>query len=152
VAEELTKRLNIPVLHDDQQGTAIVVTAALIDALEIQNKRLADAKIVCLAAGAAGISTMRLLILLGAKEQNIFLVDREGIMHNARAGLNEQKKEFVVETDKRTLADAMCDADVFVGVSGPNLLSPELVKVMAKNPVIFALSNPVPEIMPEEIQ
>jgi malic enzyme len=152
VAEELTKRLHIPVLHDDQQGTAIVVAAALLNALELQNKTLAAAKIVCLGAGAAGIATMRLLNLLGAKKDNIFLVDREGIIHNARSGLNEQKKEFAVATDKRTLADAMCDADVFVGVSGPNLLAPELVKTMAKNAIVFALSNPVLEIMPEEIK
>lgn len=152
VAEELSKRLHIPVLHDDQQGTAIVVAAALLNALEIQNKTLAVAKIVCLGAGAAGIATMRLLNLLGAKKENIFLVDREGIIHNARSGLNEQKKEFAVATDKRTLADAMHDADVFIGVSGPNLLAPELVATMAKNAIVFALSNPVPEIMPEEVK
>lgn len=151
VAEELSRRLSIPVLHDDQQGTAIVVAAGLLNALELQNKKLTDAKIVCLGAGAAGIATMRLLILLGAKKQNIFLVDREGIIHNARVDLNKQKQGFTVETAKRTLADAMHDADVFIGVSGPKLLAPELVKTMAKNPIIFALSNPVPEIMPEDV-
>lgn len=151
VAEELSRRLNIPVLHDDQQGTAIVVAAALLNALELQNKKITAAKIVCLGAGAAGIATMRLLILLGAKKENIFLVDREGILHNARIDLNERKKDFVVNTSKRTLADAMHDADVFIGVSGPKLLAPELVQTMAKNPIIFALSNPVPEIMPEEV-
>src|SRR5204863_868131 len=121
IEAELKKRLKIPVLHDDQQGTAIVVAAALLNALEIQNKSLDAVNIVCLGAGAAGIATMRLLIALGAKHDNLFLVDREGIIHRERAGLNEQKKEFAVATDKRSLADAMHGADVFIGVSGPNL-------------------------------
>jgi malate dehydrogenase (oxaloacetate-decarboxylating)(NADP+) len=151
VEAELKKRLQIPVLHDDQQGTAIVVAAGLLNAIEIQNKKLSDVKIVCLGAGAAGIATMRLLFLLGAKKENIFLVDRNGIIHNARPDLNDQKKEFAVRTSKRTLADAMHDADIFIGVSGPKLLAPELVQTMAKNPIIFALSNPVPEIMPEDV-
>ncbi len=151
VEAELKKRLNIPVLHDDQQGTAIVVAAALLNALELQNKKLSEMKIVCLGAGAAGIATMRLLQKLGATKENIYLVDREGIIHTDRPDLNEQKKEFANTTRKRSLADAMHDANVFIGVSGPKLLSPELVKTMASNPVIFALSNPVPEIMPEDV-
>lgn len=151
VEAELKKRLNIPVLHDDQQGTAIVVSAALLNALELQNKTLAAVKIVCLGAGAAGIATMRLLLKLGARRENIFLIDREGIIHSDRCHLNEQKKEFAITTSKRSLADAMHDADVFIGVSGPKLLAPEMVQTMAKNPIIFALSNPVPEIMPEDV-
>ena len=150
VEAELKKRLSIPVLHDDQQGTAIVVAAALLNALEVQNKQLAQARMVCLGAGAAGIATMRLLVDLGAAKQNIFLVDREGVIHSGRKGLNAQKQEFAITTNKRTLADAMHDADVFIGVSGPKLLAPEMVQTMAKNPIVFALSNPVPEIMPEE--
>lgn len=150
VEAELRKRLAIPVLHDDQQGTAIVVAAGLLNALELQNKNLADVKIVCLGAGAAGIATMRLLCKLGASPENIHLVDREGIIHADRSGLTEQKKEFAITTSKRSLFDAMHDADVFIGVSGPKLLAPEMVRVMAKNPIIFALSNPIPEIMPTD--
>lgn len=150
VESELKKRLNIPVLHDDQQGTAIVVAAGLLNALELQGKRLQDASIVCLGAGAAGIATVRLLQQLGAAKENVLLVDREGVIHSERRGLNEQKREFACDTSKRTLADAMEGADIFIGVSGPQLLAPELVKVMAAKPIIFALSNPTPEIMPED--
>lgn len=151
VEAELKKRLNIPVLHDDQQGTAIVVSAALLNALELQGKELSNVKICCLGAGAAGIATVRLLVTLGAKKENIMLVDREGVIHTERSDLNLQKGEFAVQTSKRTLADAMTDADVFIGVSGPGLVSPEWVKLMAPKPVLFALSNPTPEIMPEEV-
>ncbi|MFZ2315174.1 MAG: malic enzyme-like NAD(P)-binding protein [Gammaproteobacteria bacterium] len=151
VEAELKRRLDIPVLHDDQQGTAIVVGAALLNALELQSKSLKDAKIVCLGAGAAGIATMRLLVKLGAAKENMYVVDREGIIHADRKELNDQKKEFAVQTNKRTLADAMHDADIFIGVSGPKLVSSAMVQTMAKNPVIFALSNPAPEISPEDI-
>lgn len=151
IEAELKKRLNIPVLHDDQQGTAIVVAAALLNALELQAKPLSEAIIVCLGAGAAGIATMRLLLKLGAVQKNIYLVDREGVIHSQRSHLNEQKKEFANMTSKRTLADAMHDANVFIGVSGPKLLAPEMVQTMASNPIVFALSNPVPEIMPEDV-
>lgn len=151
VEAELKKRLNIPVLHDDQQGTAIVVSAALLNALELQGKQLCDVRMVCLGAGAAGIATMRLLVTLGAKKENMLLVDREGILQTERSDLNEQKREFAVTTSKRTLADAMDGADVFIGVSGPGLVAPELIKLMAAKPVIFALSNPAPEIMPDVV-
>lgn len=151
VEAELKKRLQIPVLHDDQQGTAIVVAAALLNALELQNKKIAEVKMVCLGAGAAGIATLRLLQSLGATKENMFVVDREGILYQGRHGLNEQKQEFAVITDKRTLADAMHDADVFIGVSGPKLVAAEMIATMAKNPIVFALSNPTPEIMPEDI-
>jgi malate dehydrogenase (oxaloacetate-decarboxylating)(NADP+) len=149
VEDELKKRLNIPVLHDDQHGTAIVVAAALLNALELQGKQLASAAIVCLGAGAAGIATLRLLMILGARSENILVVDRDGIIHYDRADLNAQKQSVANQTSKRTLADAMCDADVFIGVSGPNLVTAEMVKSMAPKPIIFALSNPMPEILPE---
>lgn len=152
IEAELKKRLNIPVLHDDQQGTAIVVAAALLNALELQQKTLAQVKIVCLGAGAAGIATMRLLVHLGASCENIFLIDRGGIIHSERAHLTPEKQSFAVHTSKRTLADAMIDADVFIGVSGPDLVSPEMIKTMAPRAVIFALSNPTPEIMPEVVR
>lgn len=151
VEAELKKRLNIPVLHDDQQGTAIVVAAALLNALELSGKALSKVKIVCLGAGAAGIATVRLLNKLGAERKNIYLVDREGVIHADRSGLNDQKKEFANTTSHRTLAEVMQGADVFIGVSGPKLLAPEIVQTMAENAVVFALSNPTPEILPEEV-
>lgn len=151
VEAELKKRLTIPVLHDDQQGTAIVVAAALLNALELQGKLLSDVKIVCLGAGAAGIATMRLLLKLGALRENISLIDRDGIIHAGRTNLNEQKNEFANITNKRSLADAMHDANIFIGVSGPDLVTPEMIMTMAAQPIIFALSNPTPEIMPEAI-
>lgn len=152
VEEALQKRLNIPVLHDDQQGTAIVVAAALLNALALQQKSLSQVKIVCLGAGAAGIATMRLLMTLGALRDNIYLVDREGVIHQDRIGLNTQKQFFAVNTGKRTLADAMVGADVFIGVSGPNLVLPADIASMAEKSIVFALSNPTPEIMPELVR
>lgn len=151
VEAELKKRLNIPVLHDDQQGTAIVVAAALLNGLELQDKKLSQAKIVCLGAGAAGIATLRLLEKIGANRANILVVDREGVIHSEREDLNSQKKEFAAATDRRTLADAMRDADIFIGVSGPKLVTTDMIKSMAPKPIVFALSNPVPEIMPDEV-
>ena len=148
VEAQLKERLNIPVLHDDQQGTAIVVAAALLNALELQGKLLSAVKIVCLGAGAAGIATMRLLLSLGASKENLFMVDREGVIHAGRSSLNDEKREFAQVTDDRTLADVMVGADVFIGVSGPDLLAASTVKTMADKPIIFALSNPTPEILP----
>jgi len=112
---------------------------------------LQDVKIVCLGAGAAGIATIKLLLTLGAQRKNIFLVDREGIIHDQRTGLNDQKQEFAIPTTKRSLSDAMHNADVFIGVSGPNLVNVDMIKSMADKPIVFALSNPLPEIMPDEI-
>jgi len=149
IEKALIEKLDIPVFHDDQHGTAIIICAGMLNAIEIANKKLEDAKIVCLGAGAAGIASMRLLDDLGADHNKIFMVDRKGIIHSDRDDLNEYKKEFAVETDLRTLEDAMRDADVFIGVSGPNLVSKEMLKSMAPNPVVFALSNPDPEISPE---
>jgi malate dehydrogenase (oxaloacetate-decarboxylating)(NADP+) len=149
IEKALRERLNIPVFHDDQHGTAVIICAGLINALELQGKKLSDARIVCLGAGAAGLASMRLLISLGATPANILLVDSKGVIHSGRTDLNIYKKEFVRETGKRTLADAMDGADVFIGVSGPNLVTPEMVKSMAGNPVVFALANPDPEILPD---
>ena len=150
IERALSERLDIPVFHDDQHGTAIIISAGLLNALELQGKVLAQAKIVCLGAGAAGIASMRLLLALGARRENLRLVDRKGVIHDGRTDLNVYKQEFAVVTDERTLADAMRGADVFVGVSGPNLVSPDMVKEMAERPVVFALSNPDPEIHPDE--
>ena len=146
----LRRKLDIPVFHDDQHGTAVIICAGLINALHVQGKTLETAKIVCLGAGAAGIASMNLLVAMGAKKGNILLVDSKGVVHKARTDLNSFKKGFARATKLRTLADAMTGADVFVGVSGANLVSPAMVKSMADKPVVFALANPNPEISPEK--
>lgn len=148
VESELKKRLDIPVFHDDQHGTAIIVAAGLINALALQEKKMADVKIVCLGAGAAGIASMNLLLELGAQAENIYMVDRNGIIQSKRDDLNEYKQPFAITTDKRTLFDAMQDADVFIGVSGSNLVDEKMIAAMAPKPIVFALSNPDPEIAP----
>ncbi|HSP01189.1 MAG TPA: malic enzyme-like NAD(P)-binding protein, partial [Thioalkalivibrio sp.] len=148
IERRLSERLDIPVFHDDQHGTAIIAAAGLLNALELQGKELKDARIVCLGAGAAGIASMRLLLSLGARKQNIFMVDRKGVIHTHREDLNEYKLIFANDTEARTLADACKDADVFVGVSGPDLLTPDMLRSMADKPIVFALSNPDPEILP----
>jgi len=148
IEQALIEQLDIPVFHDDQHGTAIIIAAGLINALELTGRQLDQARIVCLGAGSAGIASMRLLRDLGAKVENITLVDRKGVIHAGRKDLNPYKQEFATRTEMRTLEDAMQDADVFVGVSGPNLVSPAMVQSMADNPIVFALSNPDPEITP----
>jgi malate dehydrogenase (oxaloacetate-decarboxylating)(NADP+) len=145
----LIEQLDIPVFHDDQHGTAIIIAAGLLNALELQGKKLEDSKIVVLGAGAAGIASVRLLMAMGAHRKNIYVVDRNGIIHIARKDLNPYKWGVAADTERRTLADAMQDADVFIGVSGPDLVSPEMIAAMAPKPIVFALSNPVPEIRPE---
>jgi malic enzyme len=149
IEQVLIEQLNIPVFHDDQHGTAIVVSAGLLNALELQGKALSQVKIVCIGAGAAGIASMRLLIALGAKKENMMLLDTQGVIHTERDDLNPYKAAFARDTACRTLEDAMEDADVFIGVAKPNLLNSELLRKMAPKPVIFALSNPDPEIRPE---
>ncbi len=149
IEQALIEQLNIPVFHDDQHGTAIVVAAALLNALDLQKKKLAQAKIVCIGAGAAGIASMRLLVALGADKKNMMLLDSQGVIHSARTDLNPYKFAFARTTDCRTLADALVGADVFIGVAKPDLLNADLLNLMAPNPVIFALSNPDPEIRPE---
>ena len=146
----LKKKLDIPVFHDDQHGTAVIICAGLINALQVQGKTLETAKIVCLGAGAAGIASMNLLVAMGAKKSHITFVDSKGVVHKGRTDLNSFKKAFARKTDLRTLADAMQGTDVFVGVSGANLVSPAMVKSMADKPVVFALANPNPEILPEK--
>jgi malate dehydrogenase (oxaloacetate-decarboxylating)(NADP+) len=146
----LKKTLDIPVFHDDQHGTATIICAGLINALHVQGKTLDSAKIVCLGAGAAGIASMNLLVAMGAKKTNILLVDSRGVVHKDRTDLNSFKKAYARKTRLRTLEDAMAGADVFVGVSGANLVSPAMVKSMADRPVVFALANPNPEIAPDK--
>jgi malate dehydrogenase (oxaloacetate-decarboxylating)(NADP+) len=149
IERALIEQCDIPVFHDDQHGTAIVTAAGMLNALEIAGKTLEEAKIVCLGAGAAAISCMKLLVSMGAKVENIFMIDRKGVIHAGRDDLNQYKAVFATETDKRTLSDALDGADVFVGLSGANLLSADDLKRMAPNPVVFACSNPDPEISPE---
>src|SRR5690606_1275845 len=145
----LSERCDIPVFHDDQHGTAIVTAAGMINALEIQGKRLQDAVITCLGAGAAAIACMRLLLSMGARQENIYMLDRRGVIYAGREGVNAYKQEFVNHTDKRSLSDAVKGADVFVGLSGADLLSADMLLSMADRPVVFACSNPDPEIRPE---
>ena len=149
IEETLKAQLDIPVFHDDQHGTAVIIAAALLNALELQGKTLAEAKIVCLGAGAAGIASMRLLTAMGATRDNIRLLDRGGVIHAGREDINVYKREFAVATAERSLAEAMRGADVFIGLSGPNLVTPEMVRAMASRPIVFALSNPDPEIDPK---
>ncbi len=149
IEKALIERCKIPVFHDDQHGTAIVTAAAMMNALDIQGKNIKQANIVCLGAGAAAIACMELLIKCGAQRERIYMLDSKGVVHTRRDDLNEYKKLFANNTDKRTLDDVIVGADVFVGVSGPNLLNQDQVKQMAENPIIFACSNPDPEIKPE---
>lgn len=148
IEKTLQERLSIPVFHDDQHGTAIVVAAGLLNAIELQGKKLNEVVIVCAGAGAAGISIMQLLKKLGAKAENLLMVDRAGVIHDGRRDLNAHKQLFAVHTEKRSLEDALSQADVFIGVSGPDLMTPDMLATMAKKPIVFALSNPIPEIMP----
>jgi malate dehydrogenase (oxaloacetate-decarboxylating)(NADP+) len=149
IERQLIERCDIPVFHDDQHGTAVIAAAALLNALEIQGKSFGDARIVCAGAGAAGIATFRLLHALGAPAANLVLVDSTGVVHTGRTDLNGYKREFVRETEARTLADALDSADVFLGVSGPGVLTPEMLLSMADRPIVFAMANPDPEILPE---
>ncbi len=149
IEQALIEQLDIPVFHDDQHGTAIIIAAGLLNALEHQGKTLEQARIVVLGAGAAGIAAVRLLCTLGAHRNHILVLDRQGVIHTGRENLNPYKWGVAAETDKRTLAEAMQDADVFIGVSGPDLVTQEMLASMAQRPIVFALSNPVPEIRPE---
>jgi len=149
IERRLSERLDIPVFHDDQHGTAIIIAVGLLNALELQGKALDEVRIVTVGAGAAGIAGMRLLVDLGVPRENILLLDSKGVIHTGRQDLNAFKAEFAAETDRRTLEDAIAGADVFIGLSKPDLLSPEMLRSMADRPVVFALANPDPEIRPE---
>lgn len=149
IERALIERLDIPVFHDDQHGTAIIAAAGMLNAIELQGKKLEEVQIVCLGAGAAGIATMRLLVELGAKKEKICLVDRKGVVISSRTGLNFYKQMFARDMEETSLAQAMQGADVFIGVSGPNLVTADMLKSMAPSPIVFALSNPDPEVRPE---
>jgi malate dehydrogenase (oxaloacetate-decarboxylating)(NADP+) len=151
IEEELKKIMNIPVFHDDQHGTAIISGAGLLNALELVGKRIDEVKVVFSGAGAAGIACAKFYLLLGVKKENLILVDTKGVVYKGRKeGMNPYKEFFAIETDARTLADAMRGADVFAGVSVKGVVTKEMVKSMAKDAIIFAMANPDPEITPEE--
>jgi malate dehydrogenase (oxaloacetate-decarboxylating)(NADP+) len=150
IEDQLVQRCDIPVFHDDQHGTAIVLCAGLLNALALQGKRIEDVRIVCVGAGAAGIASMRLALQLGARREHLWLVDRKGVIATDRSELTAEKREFAQPpSERKTLAGALAGADVFIGLSGPGLLREEWLMLMAEKPVVFALSNPVPEILPE---
>ena len=149
IERRLIERCDVPVFHDDQHGTAIVTAAGMLNAIELQGKKLEECKIVCLGAGAAAVACMELLIKCGAQREKIYMLDRKGVIHTRRDDLNEYKELFANNTDKRTLEDVIEDADLFLGVSGPNLLPAEALTLMADKPIVFACSNPDPEIKPD---
>jgi len=152
IEERLKETMNIPVFHDDQHGTAIISGAALTNALELVGKKFQDIRIVVNGAGASGIACAQMAITLGAKKENLTLCDTKGVIFKGRtAGMNEYKERFAIETDARTLEDAMKGADVVYGLSSKGAFTPEMIQSMAPNPVIFAMANPDPEITPEEV-
>ena len=150
IERELQKAVDIPVMHDDQHGTAMITGAGLINAALISGKKIEDMKIVVSGSGAAGIACAKMYRNLGAK--HIIMLDSKGVIHKGRTDLTEQKKEFALDTTDRTLEDAMKGADMFLGLSKPGVLTKEMVKTMAPHPIIFALANPVPEIYPSEVE
>ncbi len=151
IEETLKKSCDIPVFHDDQHGTAIISGAALVNALEIADKKIDQVKVVFSGAGAAGIACANFYISLGVKPENLLMVDSKGVIYKGRtAGMNPYKERFAVATEARTLADAMQGADVFAGVSVKGMVTGEMVATMAENPIIFAMANPDPEILPED--
>ncbi|EAK3440019.1 malate dehydrogenase [Campylobacter jejuni] len=147
--EAALQDLGIPVMHDDQHGTAIISTAGLMNAMEISGKKFKDIKVVVSAAGAAGIASAKMYRNLGV--ENIILVDSKGVISKDRNDLTPQKLEFAVDSKEKTLKDVLKGADVFLGLSAPKILDDEMVLSMAKDPVIFALANPIPEVMPEDV-
>jgi malate dehydrogenase (oxaloacetate-decarboxylating)(NADP+) len=147
IEQKLKERLHIPVMHDDQHGTAIISSAALLNALEIQKKKISKAKFVVNGAGAAAMACIQLYVALGANPANFVVFDRTGVIHAGREGLDERKKTFAITKNKYlTLSESMKDADVFIGLSVGDVVTPEMVKSMAKNPIVFAMANPDPEI------
>ena len=150
IEQKLRERLNIPVFHDDQHGTAIISGAALLNGLELVGKKIGDVKLVSSGAGAAAIACLDLMVGLGINPRNIFVVDSKGVIYHGRpGGFDESKAKYAQDTSKRTLADVVKEADVFLGCSTAGVLTPEMVKTMARQPIILALANPEPEIRPE---
>jgi len=153
IEQELKRTTGIPVFHDDQHGTAIISGAALLNAVEVAGKKIDEVRVVFSGAGASGIACASFYVALGVKPENLFMVDSKGVIFKGRTeGMNPYKERFAVDTDARTLDDAMRGADVFTGVSIKGLVTQEMVRTMAENPIIFAMANPDPEITPEEVE
>ena len=150
IEKRLKAETKIPVMHDDQHGTAIITSAGLLNAVKISGKKIEDVKIVVSGSGAAGIACARMYKTLGAK--NVIMVDSKGVIYEGRENLSPEKMEFAIKTDARTLSDAMKNADMFLGLSKAGIVSKDMVKSMAKNPIIFALANPDPEISPKDVK
>ncbi|THJ31139.1 NADP-dependent malic enzyme [Lampropedia aestuarii] len=149
IEQELSKRMNIPVFHDDQHGTAIISSAALINGLELVNKKIGDVKVAVSGAGAAAIACINVMIGLGVRHENVFVADSKGVIHSGRDNLDQTKAQFAHVTEARTLADIVNGADVFLGCSAPGVLTADMLKTMADKPIVLALANPEPEIRPE---
>ncbi|MDO5505423.1 MAG: NADP-dependent malic enzyme [Pseudoxanthomonas suwonensis] len=152
VERKLRERMKIPVFHDDQHGTAIIVGAAVLNALEVAGKKIEDVTLATTGAGAAGIACLDMLVALGLKPENIHALDRGGVIHTGRTDLDPDKRRYARDTDKRTLEDIVAGADMFLGLSAGGILKPEMVATMAERPIILALANPTPEILPELAQ
>ena len=150
VERKLRQRMNIPVFHDDQHGTAIIVGAAVLNALEVVGKKIGEVKLATSGAGAAGIACLDMLVALGMKPEHILAVDRDGVLYTGRPHLDPDKARYARDTDKRTLADIVAGADIFLGLSAGGILKAEMVATMAERPIILALANPNPEILPED--
>ena len=151
IEKELKRRLDIPVFHDDQHGTAIISGAALLNALQLVEKKIDEVEVVFSGAGASGLACARLYRDLGVRAENILLCDSRGVIYDGRDGVNAYKAEFSRSTDKRTISDALDGADVFVGLSGRGLVGKEMIQSMAKDAIVFAMANPDPEITPDEV-
>jgi malate dehydrogenase (oxaloacetate-decarboxylating)(NADP+) len=150
IEQQLKQRMNIPVFHDDQHGTAVVVCAAMLNGLHLVGKQLADVKLVTAGAGAAALACLDLLVELGLNKDNIIVTDNKGVVYEGRAeGMDPYKARYAVATEARVLSEALAGADIFLGLSAANVLKPEWLAVMAKQPLLFTLANPIPEIMPE---
>jgi malate dehydrogenase (oxaloacetate-decarboxylating)(NADP+) len=153
IETRLRELMDIPIFHDDQHGTAIITAAGFINALELTGRKIAETKVVVNGAGAAGIACLNLLMGMGLARSNIILCDTKGVIYHGRAeGMNRWKSPFAAETNARTLADAMSGADVFIGLSVKDAVTQDMVKSMAKDPIIFAMANPDPEITPEDVR
>lgn len=153
IEQQLSERMGIPVFHDDQHGTAIITAAAIINGLKVANKKISAVRLVASGAGAAGIACLDMLVKMGLRQENILVSDSKGIIYDGRtSGMDERKQRYAAKTNLRTLAEAIVNADIFLGVSRAGMMTKEMVKNMAPSPIIFALANPTPEILPEEIK
>ncbi|SHI92454.1 NADP-dependent malic enzyme [Cycloclasticus pugetii] len=153
IEKKLREKIDIPVFHDDQHGTAIITAAAILNGLKVANKDISTVRLVASGAGAAGIACLDMLVEMGLKRENILVSDSKGIIHDGRTeGMDDRKQRYATKTDIRTLAEATVGADIFLGVSRAGMMTKDMVKQMAKSPIIFALANPTPEILPEEIK